>query len=90
MPYVQPPMVPQPKPYQIPAPQFQQPAVPSPLAMPPQPVMPQVQPMAVPVPVAPQVAPPKTGKSKFLVPLIILGGLFLIAVVLILFLALRH
>jgi flagellar basal body-associated protein FliL len=46
--------------------------------------------MVVPVPVAPQAAPPKTGKSKFLVPLIILGGLFLIAVLLILFLALKH
>jgi hypothetical protein len=90
MPYVQPPMVPQPQPYQIPAPQFQQPAVPSAFAMPPQPVMPQVQPMAVPVPVAPQVAPPKTGKSKFLVPLIILAGLFLIAVGLIFFFALKH
>jgi flagellar basal body-associated protein FliL len=52
--------------------------------------MPQMQPVAVPAPVSPQVAPPKTGKSKFLVPLIILGGLFLIAVVLILFLALKH
>jgi hypothetical protein len=58
--------------------------------MPPQPVMPQVQPMSVPVPVAPQVEPPKTGKSKFLVPLVILGGLFLIAVALILFFALKH
>jgi hypothetical protein len=58
--------------------------------MPPQPVMPQMQPMAVPVPVAPQVQPLKTGKSKFLVPLIILGGLFLIAVGLILFFALKH
>jgi hypothetical protein len=56
----------------------------------PQPVMPQVQPMAVPVPVAPQAAPPRTGKSKFLLPLIILGGLFLIAVGLILFFALKH
>jgi len=90
MPYVQPPMVPQPQPYQIPAPQLQQPAVPSPYVMSPQPVMPQVQPLAVPVPVAPQVVPPKTGKSKFLVPLIILGGLFLIAVGLILFFALKH
>ena len=90
MPYVQPPVVPQPQPYQIPAPQFQQPAVPSPFVTPPQPVMPQMQPMAVPVPVAPQVAPPQSGKSKFLVPLIILGGLFLIAVVLILFFALKH
>ena len=90
MPYVQPPMVPQPQPYQIPAPQLQQPAVPSPYVTPPQPVMPQVQPLAVPVPVAPQAAPPKTGKSKFLVPLIILGGLFLIAVGLILFFALKH
>jgi hypothetical protein len=58
--------------------------------MPPQPAMPQIQPMAVPVPVAPQAAPPKTDKSKFLVPLIILGGLFLIAVGLILFFALKH
>ncbi|MGB7592201.1 MAG: hypothetical protein WCD04_03830 [Terriglobia bacterium] len=90
MPYVQPPMVPQPQPYQVPAPQLQQPAVPSPYAMPPQPAMPQIQPMAVPVPVAPQAAPPKTDKSKFLVPLIILGGLFLIAVGLILFFALKH
>jgi hypothetical protein len=90
MPYVQPPMVPQPQPYQIPAPQLQQPAVPSLYVTPPQPVMPQMQPLAVPVPVAPQAAPPKTGKSKFLVPLIILGGLFLIAVGLILFFALKH
>jgi flagellar basal body-associated protein FliL len=52
--------------------------------------MPQMQPMAVPVPVAPQAAPPKTGKSKFLVPLIILGGLFVIAVAVILFFALKH
>ena len=90
MPYVQPPMVPQPQPYQVPAPQLQQPAVPSPYAMPPQPVMPQMQPLAVPVPVVPQGVPPKTGKSKFLVPLIILGGLFLIAVGLVLFFALKH
>ena len=90
MPYVQPPMVPQPQPYQIPAPQFQQPVVPSPFAMPPQPVMPQMQPVAVPVPVAPQVVPPKTGTTKSLVPLFILGGLFLIAVGLILFFALKH
>jgi hypothetical protein len=83
-------MAPQLQPYQIPAPQFQQPGVPSPLAMPPQPVVPQMQPMAVPGPVAPQVGPPKTGKSKFLVPVIILGGLFLIAVVTILFFALKH
>jgi hypothetical protein len=58
--------------------------------MSPQPVMPQMQPMAVPVPVVPQVAPSKTGKRKFLLPLIILGGLFLIAVVTILFFALKH
>jgi LPXTG-motif cell wall-anchored protein len=49
-----------------------------------------MQPLAVPVPVAPQATPPKTGKSKFLVPLIILGGLFLIAVGLILFFAFKH
>ena len=95
MPYVQPPvvpapMVPQPQPYQIPPPQFQQPAVPPAFAMAPQPVMPQMQPMAVSVPVAPQAGPPKTGKSKFLVPLIILGGLFLIAVGLVLLFALKH
>jgi hypothetical protein len=83
-------MAPQPQPYQIPAPQFQQPGVPSPFAIPPQPVMPQMPPMAVSAPVAPQVGPPKTGKSKFLVPIIILGGLFLIAVVTILFFALKH
>jgi hypothetical protein len=58
--------------------------------MAPQPVMPQMQPMGVPVPVAPQAAVPKTGKNRFLVPLIILGGLFLIAVVTILFFALKH
>jgi flagellar basal body-associated protein FliL len=52
--------------------------------------MPQMQPMAVPVPMAPQAAPAKTGKKKFPVPLIILGGLFLIAVVTVLFFALRH
>jgi hypothetical protein len=90
MPYIQPPVVPQPQPYQIPPPQFQQAAVPPAFAMTPQPVMPQMQPMAVPAPAAPQAAPLKTGKSKFLVPLIILGGLFLIAVVTILFFALRH
>jgi len=95
MPYVQPPvvpspMVPQPQPYQIPTPQFQQPATPPAFAMPPQPAMPQVQPMAVPVPVAPQAGLPKTGKSKFLVPLIILGGLFVIAVVVIVIFALKH
>ena len=90
MPYVQPPMMPQPQPYQVPAPQFQQPAAPPAFAMAPQPVMPQMQPMGVPVPVAPQAAVPKTGKNRFLVPLIILGGLFLIAVVTILFFALKH
>jgi hypothetical protein len=57
--------------------------------MAPQPVMPPMQPMAVPVP-APQAAPPKTGKSKFLLPFIILGGLFLIALGMVLFFALRH
>jgi len=95
MPYVQPPVVsppvlPQPQPFQMASPQFQPPAVQAPYVVAPQPVMPQMQPMAVPVPVAPQVAPPKTGKSKFLVPLIILGGLFLIAAGLILFFALKH
>lgn len=84
------PMAPQPQPYQIPAPQFQQPGVPSPFAMPPQPVVPPMQPIALPGPVAPQVGPPKTGKGKFLVPVIILGGLFLIAVITILFFALKH
>jgi flagellar basal body-associated protein FliL len=52
--------------------------------------MPQMQPMGVPMPAAPQVAPPKPGKSKLLVPLIILGGLFLIAVVVIVIFALKH
>jgi hypothetical protein len=58
--------------------------------MAPQPVLPQMQPMAVPVPVAPQAASLKIGKSKFLVPLIILGGLFVIAVVVVLIFALKH
>jgi hypothetical protein len=52
--------------------------------------MPQMPPMAVPTPVAPQAGPPKPGKGKFLVPLIILGGLFLIAVALILVFAFKH
>ncbi len=82
-PYVQTPVAPQPPPYQAPAP-------PSPFAMPSQPAMPQMQPIPAPAPVAPQAAPPKTGASKFLVPLIILGGLFLVAVVLILVLVLKH
>ena len=95
MPYVQPPavpspMVPQPQQYQIPPPQFQQPAAPPAFAMPPQPVMPQMQPMAVPAPAPPQAAPPQSGKGKFIVPLIILGGLFVIAVVVIVIFALKH
>jgi LPXTG-motif cell wall-anchored protein len=51
--------------------------------------MPQVQPSAVPAPATPQAGAPKTGTNKFLVPLI-LGGLFIVAVALILFFALRH
>jgi hypothetical protein len=58
--------------------------------MPPQPAMPQMQPMTVPMPMGPQVEPPKISKSKFLVPLIILGGLFVIAVVVVLIFALKH
>jgi hypothetical protein len=46
--------------------------------------------MTVPAPVAPQAGSPRTGKNTFLVPLIILGGLFILAVGLILFFALRH
>jgi flagellar basal body-associated protein FliL len=49
-----------------------------------------MQPMAVPLPVAPQAAPHKTSKSKFLVPLIILGVLFVVAVVVILIFAVKH
>jgi len=96
MPYVQPPaspspMGPQPQLYQMsPPPQFQQPAAAPAFTMAPQPVMPQMPPMAVPTPVAPQAGPPKPGKGKFLVPLIILGGLFLIAVALILVFAFKH
>jgi hypothetical protein len=94
MPYAQPlglpsPMAPQPQPYPIPSPQWQQPAAPPAFAMATQPAMPSMQPMAGPVP-APRAAPPKTGKSRFLVPFIILGGLFIIAVGLILFFALKH
>jgi hypothetical protein len=58
--------------------------------MPAQPVMPQMQPVAVPMPAPPQAVPPKAGKSKFLVPLLILGGLFVIAVVVIVLFALKH
>jgi hypothetical protein len=83
-------MVPQPQPYQIPTPQFQPPPVPSPYVTVPQPVMPQMQPITVPVPGAPQATPPKAGKGKFLVPLLILGGLFVIAVVVVLIFALKH
>jgi len=95
VPYVQPPvipspMVPQPQPYQIPTPQFQPPAVPSPYVTVPQPVMPQMQPITVPLPGAPQATPPKAGKGKFLVPLLILGGLFVIAVIVVLIFALKH
>jgi hypothetical protein len=39
---------------------------------------------------APQAASPENSKRKFLVPLLILGGLFVIAVVVILVLALKH
>lgn len=95
VPYVQPsmmslPVAPQPQPYQIPPPQFQQPTAPPIYAVAPQPVIPQVQPTTVPAPMAPQAGPPETGKNKFLVPLIILAGLFIIAVGLILFFALKH
>ena len=95
MPYVQPPavptpMVPQPQPYQISPPQLQQPPTPPAFAAPPQPVLPQVQPVAVPVPARPHAVPPKTGKGKVLVPLLILGGLFVIAVVVIVIFALKH
>ena len=95
MPQVQPPMVPapmvpQPQPYQIPTPQFQQPPAPPAFAMPPQPVMPQMQPVAVPVPAPPQAVPPQPGKGKLLVPLLILGGLFVITVVVIVIFALKH
>jgi hypothetical protein len=38
----------------------------------------------------PQAVPPQTGKGKFLVPLIILGGLFVIAVAVIIIFALKH
>ncbi len=78
-----------PQPYQMPQPQFQQPAIQPPYLATPQPVMPQMQPVAVPVPNAPQSAP-STSKGKFLVPLLILGGLFVVAVVVILVFAFKH
>jgi len=49
---------------------------------------PQAQPMVTPAPA--QAVPPQTGKGKFLVPLIILGGLFVIAVAVIIVIALKH
>jgi flagellar basal body-associated protein FliL len=52
--------------------------------------MPQLQPVAVPLPAPPQIVPPKTGKGKVLVPLIILGGLLVLAVVVIVMFALKH
>jgi hypothetical protein len=58
--------------------------------MSPQPALPQVQPMATPAPAPPHAVSPGTGKGKFLVPLIILGGLFVIAVVVIIVFALKH
>ncbi len=58
---------------------------------PPPPAMPQMQPMAMPPPPAPQAMPPGTKKpGNFLVLLLVLGGLFLVAVALILFFALKH
>jgi hypothetical protein len=95
MPYVQPPVVSPPvvSQPQMASPQFQPPTVQSPYVVAPQPVMPQMpqmQPITVPMPGAPQTAPPKAGKSKFLVPLLILGGLFVIAVVVVLIFALKH
>ena len=64
--------------------------MPSPYVVAPQPVMPQMQPVAVPLPATPQATPPKTGKGKLLVPILILGGLFVVAVVVILIFALKH
>jgi hypothetical protein len=52
--------------------------------------MPQMQPVAVPVPAPPQAVPPQPGKGKLLVPLLILGGLFVITVVVIVIFALKH
>ena len=55
------------------------------------PAMPQMQPMAFPPPPVPQAMPAGPKKPvKFVVPLLILGGLFLTAVVLILVFALKH
>jgi len=98
MPYVQPPVVsppvvPQPQPFQMSSPQFQPPAVQSPYVVAPQPVMPQMpqmQPIQVPMPAPPQATAPQAGKGKFLVPLLILGGLFVVAVVVVLIFALKH
>jgi len=58
----------------------------APISLPAAPAVPTVQ---APLP-APQTALPKQGKGKFLVPLIIVGGLFLLAVVVVVFFALKH
>jgi hypothetical protein len=53
--------------------------------------MPQMQPVAMPPAPAPKAVPAGTKKpGKFLVPLLILGALFLAAVVLVLFFAFKH
>jgi len=71
-------------------PQYQPPPPPA-YAAPPPPAMPPMQPMPMPPPPAPQAAPAGPKKSgKFLVLLLCLGGLFLIALLLILFFAFKR
>jgi len=87
-PYLQVPMA-QPPAYQVPPLQYPQPVPPT-YAMAPPPAMPQMRPMAIPPPAVPQASPAGAGKKAIFLVAILLGGLFIVAVALILFFALRH
>jgi hypothetical protein len=47
-------------------------------------------PLAVPAPAPPQAALPQAGKRKSILPLLILGGLLVIAIVVVVIFALKH